>query len=122
MRGFMSVAKALSDESRVRVLMALRGRELCVCQIITFLGLAPSTVSKHIAILWHAQLVESRKQGRWMFYRLNEDDGAPAPVRDAFVWLESALSKDPVTRDDAVRLEAILERNPEELCKELGRS
>ena len=78
MREFMSVAKALGDENRVRVLLALQGRELCVCQIIEFLGLAPSTVWKHISILKQARLVESRKEGRWMHYRLPGRDAPPA--------------------------------------------
>ena len=56
------------------------GRELCVCQIVELLGLAPSTVSKHLAILKQARLVDSRKEGRWMFYRLADED-APVEAR-----------------------------------------
>ncbi|TFG44900.1 MAG: ArsR family transcriptional regulator, partial [Candidatus Brocadiia bacterium] len=59
MLSFLSITKALADESRVRTLMALDGRELCVCQITELLGLAPSTVSKHMAILTQARLVEN---------------------------------------------------------------
>ena len=80
MRDLMAVLKALADENRVRALMALRPRELCVCQIIELLGLAPSTVSKHMAILKQARLVDSRKQGRWMFYRLAKRE-APVEAR-----------------------------------------
>ena len=69
MRDLMAVIKALADENRVRVLLALGAGELCVCQIVELLGLAPSTVSKHLSILKQARLVESRKEGRWMFYR-----------------------------------------------------
>ena len=54
MREFMAVLKALADENRVRAVAALRGRELCVCQIVELLGLANSTVSKHMAILKQA--------------------------------------------------------------------
>ena len=92
MRDLMAVIKALADENRVRILMALGPKELCVCQIVELLGLAPSTVSKHMAILKQARLVDSRKEGRWMFYRLAEEDasieakemtalGIPAPCR-----------------------------------------
>ena len=70
MRDLMAVLKALADENRVRALMSLRAGELCACQIIELLGLAPSTVSKHIAILKQARLVDCHKEGRWMFYRL----------------------------------------------------
>ena len=61
---FMSVIKAIADTNRVRILCVLQGRELCVCQIIEMLGLAPSTVSKHLSILRQARLLEDRKEGR----------------------------------------------------------
>ena len=72
MKEFLSITKAMGDESRLRALLALAGGELCLCQIIELLGLAPSTVSKHMAVLHHAGLVETRKQGRWIFYSLAE--------------------------------------------------
>ena len=87
----MAVAKALADENRVRVLLTLCGRELCVCQIIEMLGLAPSTVSKHMAILKQARLVESRKEGRWMFYRLAGED-APTEAREATALVSRLLA------------------------------
>lgn len=49
---FLTTRCALTDENRIRVLMALRGRQLCVCQVIAFLDLAPSTTSKHLSIPW----------------------------------------------------------------------
>jgi ArsR family transcriptional regulator, arsenate/arsenite/antimonite-responsive transcriptional repressor len=70
LRHVLRVAKALSDPSRLRALAALREGELCVCQLIALLNLAPSTVSKHLSILHEADLVESRKEGRWVHYRL----------------------------------------------------
>ena len=51
MRDFMAITKALSDPNRVRILLALRDGELCVCQITELFGFAPSTVSKHLSIL-----------------------------------------------------------------------
>jgi ArsR family transcriptional regulator len=96
----MTVIKALADENRVRILMALRGRELCVCEIIGFLGLAPSTVSKHMSILKNARLVESRKDGRWVFYRLAEEDTLQA-VQNAQSWVINCLENDPeIIRDE----------------------
>jgi ArsR family transcriptional regulator len=70
MNDVLNVAKALADANRLRALMALGAGELCVCQLIEMLGLAPSTVSKHLSILHQAGLVEVRKEGRWMYYRL----------------------------------------------------
>jgi DNA-binding transcriptional ArsR family regulator len=115
MRDLMAVLKALADENRVRALMALRPRELCVCQIIELLGLAPSTVSKHMAILKQARLVDSRKQGRWIFYRLAKRE-APAEARKIAATVAQLLADDPQARDDAKRLTQILKIDPEVLC------
>jgi DNA-binding transcriptional ArsR family regulator len=111
----MAVTKALADENRVRMLLALKDRELCVCQIIELFGLAPSTVSKHMSILRQAQLVEGRKEGRWMHYRL-AGDRAPLPVRSALAWLAETLAREEQIRSDAKRLKAILKLDPQELC------
>jgi ArsR family transcriptional regulator, arsenate/arsenite/antimonite-responsive transcriptional repressor len=116
MRELMSVLKALADESRVRALTALGQGELCVCQIVELLGLAPSTVSKHMAILKQARLVDSRKQGRWMFYRLAKR-GTPVEARKIAALLSQLLADDPQTRQDAKRLSQILKIDPEVLCR-----
>ena len=60
MNDLLTITNALADEGRLRALAALFPGELCACQIIELLGLAPSTVSKHMAILRHAGLVQSR--------------------------------------------------------------
>jgi ArsR family transcriptional regulator, arsenate/arsenite/antimonite-responsive transcriptional repressor len=116
MRPMMDVLKALSDENRVRALMALHDSELCVCQIIELLQLAPSTVSKHMSILKQARLVESRKEGRWILYRLAEED-APEEARSAIEWLVRTLEADDRIRTDERDLAAILRKDPEELCR-----
>lgn len=94
MRGFMDITRALADENRVRAVMALNGGELCVCQVIALLGLAPSTVSKHMQILRQARLVESRKDGRWIYYRLAGED-APEAAQAAVEWVRSHAAADP---------------------------
>jgi ArsR family transcriptional regulator len=116
MRAFMTVAKALADENRVRALLALGERELCVCQMIELLGLAPSTVSKHISILKQARLVDSRKDGRWVYYRLADGD-VPLEASEALAWVSRSLSGDPQIRSDKARLKQILRIQREELCK-----
>lgn len=78
---FTAITKALSDPHRVRALMALRRGEVCVCQLIELLSLAPSTVSKHMAILKSAGLVVSRKDSRWVHYRLAESDNGKETQR-----------------------------------------
>jgi len=116
MLSFLSITKSLADESRLRILMSLDGRELCVCQITELLGLAPSTVSKHMAILTQARLVENRKDGRWRYYRLAGDE-ATSEVLDAIAWVRSSVSNAPRIRQDAEILEEMLKIGPEELCR-----
>jgi ArsR family transcriptional regulator len=116
MREFMAITKALADENRVRMLLALRDGELCVCQITELFGLAPSTISKHLSILHQAGLAESRKSGRWMHYSLPGKTASTA-ARQAIRWAAEAVGKDPRVIADAKRLNEVLAINPEELCK-----
>jgi DNA-binding transcriptional ArsR family regulator len=116
MREFMNITKALADESRVRTLLALRQGELCVCQITELFGFAPSTVSKHLSILFQARLVESRKDGRWIYYQL-PGKNAPAVVREALDWIEKSQAKAPQVLEDNKKLKKILKQDPAELCK-----
>src|SRR5450756_1866860 len=107
MREFMAITKALSDPNRVRILLALRRSELCVCQITELFGFAPSTVSKHLSILHNAGLILSRKSERWVYYRLPDKTAAPA-VREALAWVHKALAKTDEVAEDAKKLKQIL--------------
>lgn len=115
MRETLAVMKALADESRLRIVVALKGRELCLCQLVELLGLATSTVSRHMSILQQARLVESRKDGRWTFFRL--DEMAPPESREAAELVVRQLKKDGQVRDDLKRLKGILKIDPEQLCR-----
>ena len=111
MRSTLRITKALSDIQRLRILMMLRVGELCVCQIIAVLGLAPSTVSKHLSLLSEADLVVSRKEGRWAHYRL--PDGATLKtVRPMLKWLEVSLRNDEAIAQDGKKLKAVLDCPP----------
>jgi ArsR family transcriptional regulator, arsenate/arsenite/antimonite-responsive transcriptional repressor len=121
MREFMNVVRALADENRLRALLALREGELCVCQIIAFLSLAPSTVSKHMSILRNAGLVEATKRGRWVYYWLPHDDEASRLVARIVSLVLDELSTDPAILKDNERLRAVLQEHPHELCSSQGR-
>src|SRR5580765_4932188 len=116
MRDFMTVTKALADENRVRMLLALQGGELCVCQITEMFGLAASTISNHLSILYQAGLVDSRKDGRWIYYSLPAK-GTSTPAREAIRLVARSLADDAHTIEDAARLKKILAIDPVELCK-----
>ncbi|CAG0973076.1 partial Arsenic resistance transcriptional regulator ArsR1, partial [Anaerolineae bacterium] len=100
----VAIAKALADRTRLRIIMALTGGELCVCQIVELCSLAPSTISKHLQLLAHAGLIASRKDGRWIYYRLAES-GASGNVRGALKWVRDCFSGDSVISADRKKLE-----------------
>jgi DNA-binding transcriptional ArsR family regulator len=115
MRNITNITKALSDENRVRALMMLCQGELCVCQLIQMLGLAPSTVSKHMSILYQAGLVDARKEGRWNYYRPADED-APEFVLDAIKWVQKSLAKDKKIVADNRQLKLVCKMEKDELC------
>ena len=108
-RTALRVTKALSDGQRIRIMMLLRGGELCVCRIVEVLALAPSTVSKHLSILSEADLVEVRKDGRWAYYRLARGE-ARKTVRPVLKWLEDMLGGNETVIQDGHKLADILEK------------
>jgi len=116
MNEFMALTRALADPSRVRLLLALRRGELCVCQIAELFGFAPSTMSKHLSILHQAGLIQSRKHHRWVHYRL-PDKSAPAAVRQALDWVRRSIGKSDEARADAKKLDRILKMDIQEICR-----
>lgn len=118
MREVLDVLKAMADENRLRALGALRGGELCVCQLIALMGLAPSTVSKHLTILRAARLVESRKQGRWMYYRLSRDFRTPSTGK-LIALLFKDMDHTPRIIEDRKKLKRICGEDMEKLCRRL---
>jgi DNA-binding transcriptional ArsR family regulator len=114
MRDVLQVAKALSDENRLRALITVKDGELCVCQIIQVLGLSPATVSKHMDILERAGLVQRRREGKWRFYRLADEDPT-GPAGRALDWVLASLRGDPRMAADARQVRAIRKKDLEEV-------
>lgn len=119
MHDTLDVLKALADETRLRALCALRGGELCVCQLIALLDLAPSTVSKHLSLLRAARLVESRKDGRWMYYRLSKEFRAPSTGEMVALLFKELESKGRIAADRQ-RLVEICGESMESLCRKIS--
>jgi ArsR family transcriptional regulator len=117
MKSVLLITKALADRQRVRMLLLLQGRELCVCQVIAVLELAPSTISKHLSILSAAGLVEHRKEGRWAYYRL-AGRSADFTVRSALQWVAQSLRHDEAIAKDLKKLNGVLRCDPEALCRQ----
>jgi ArsR family transcriptional regulator, arsenate/arsenite/antimonite-responsive transcriptional repressor len=74
MNELASIFKALSDETRLRIVKLLERGELCVCDIVAALGLVQPKVSFHLGVLKDAGLVRDRKEGKWIHYRFDESD------------------------------------------------
>ena len=102
----------LSDETRLRSLMLMQQEgELCVCELVHALGLIQPKVSRHLAAMRDAGLVVDRRQGQWIYYRLNpdlpkwalkvmQDTAAEAVNREPYVNDMAALAEMP-NRPDA---------------------
>lgn len=116
MREVMDVLKALADENRVRLLYALKCGELCVCQLIALLELAPSTVSKHLTILRSARLIDSRKSGRWMYYRLVNKFRPASAGKVLDLLFKDMKNTDQVVKDQK-RLKIICSEGLEAICR-----
>jgi len=115
MEQLLSVFKALSDRNRLRVFAALTAHEeLCACQITELLGITGATASRHMGLLLSARLVQSRKEGRWVHYRLNHDSPSFAPVME---WVQGQFRDDIDIRQDKTTLKEITSCQPEELCR-----
>jgi ArsR family transcriptional regulator, arsenate/arsenite/antimonite-responsive transcriptional repressor len=95
--------KALADGTRLRILGLLLAGEVCVCDIQDSLKSPQSKISRHLAYLRRARLVETRREGLWIHYRLGT---LPDPVLAAIVdAVRHALTHTDVVRRDGVRLQ-----------------
>ncbi len=97
--------RAFSDPTRLRILHLLRNGEVCVGDLVTVLRVPQPTASRHLAYLRRANLVETRKDGLWMYYSL-----APATTnvhRSLLACLEGCGADVPDLGRDTTRLEAL---------------
>lgn len=115
LKDFLRVTQALSNSTRLRILMALRKQELCLCQLVELLKLAPSTVSKHLSILKDAGFVAERKRGKFVFNRISSEAYSPI-AREALKLAVKNLPKDKAIVADETALKRILKLDVEKLC------
>lgn len=103
MKSFATVFKALSDDSRLRIINLLfYSGELCVCDIEEVMGFTQTKVSRHLAYLRKAGLVDDRRQGLWMLYSIAKPrDGEHKKILD---FLAGLLKSNEVALKDAERL------------------
>ncbi|MHC1578538.1 MAG: ArsR/SmtB family transcription factor [Dehalococcoidia bacterium] len=103
MRGFVKLFKALSDETRIRILKVLLQRECCVCEVMQALDISQSRASRNLGILEDAGFVKSRRDGLWIVYSIDEQrmnsDGALL-----IELLRNSLINEEITQQDRERL------------------
>lgn len=99
MRALVDLHKALADDTRLRILRLLQELgELCVCDVETGLDITQSRASRHMTLLRQAGLVEDRRDGQWVYYRIAEPL-APAAA-SALASIREAMRDDPRSRRD----------------------
>ena len=112
MEEILNAIKALADRHRIRALSALYGQELCLCNLQDLLGLVPSSVSRHMAILQEAGFVTSRKNGKWTYFSLAPLEGN-APGISLLRWVLESLEEDPATLADRERVRQLKKKDGE---------
>ena len=70
MKNTVKIFKALSNETRIRIMALLYQRELCVCEIEKILHINQTTASRHLNILKYSGLVKDRREGLWIYYSI----------------------------------------------------
>ena len=109
MKELVSIFKALSDETRLRIVKLLEHGELCVCDLVAACDMVQPKVSFHLRVLKAAGLVKDRKQGKWMHYRLDDTD-----LFKRFLLLTARdRIADEDVRKDRLRLERFLKTKAE---------
>ena len=110
----VSIFKALSDQNRLRILASLTMyAELCACQITELLQVSGATSSRHLDVLIAAGLIDRRKDGRWVYYRLKADHDGFEPVMD---WIKSEFSKSEDIENCSKALKKITACNLKTFC------
>lgn len=109
--------KTLGDETRLRILNLVCGRELCVCLIKEVLNLQQPNVSKHLGRLKAAGIISCRKISQWCFFRISDTFKAECGALCEF--MRTIWSSEKIYLEDTRRLECLMETN--DCCEELIR-
>ena len=116
MEDIIKVLKALCDETRLRMLMLIEQKELCVCEVMRILDMHQSRVSRHLNILRDAGLARARRQGTWMFYSAAANESSEHHARVAEALRKWMKDKDIVRRDIARLEKCIADRGTDGHC------
>jgi DNA-binding transcriptional ArsR family regulator len=113
MDNFVKIFKALSDKNRVRILKMLEQNELCVCEITGVLDITVSTVSSHLSILVDAGFIALRKEGKWVYAKMNKTSDN-AVMHQLLAMIPGWINDDDVVKMDLINVRDI---DKETSCK-----
>jgi ArsR family transcriptional regulator, arsenate/arsenite/antimonite-responsive transcriptional repressor len=120
MKNMLTVFKALSDETRLRIMKLLEGGELCICKIMEITEMKQSRVSRHMGILKNAGLVVDRREGKWVHYSLNSRP-AHGCCEQVIAVLERCVKDHDVIVEDRAKLRKLLDREKKGLWRPKGK-
>jgi len=105
MKAVTTFLEAMTDPTRLRLLRLLRRQELCVCELVDTLRMPQYKISRHLRNLRAVGLVEARRDGRWMHYRLVRRGAQARLMQDLLEVLCSHVDKTPRGKQDDSSLE-----------------
>ncbi len=103
MRNLVKVFRALSDETRIRILKVLLERECCVCEVMQALGISQSRASRNLGILEDAGFVKSRRDRLWIVYSI-DGQMVSSYVASLIEMLRDSLVNEEIILQDRERL------------------
>jgi len=116
MRELVGVFRALSDETRLRILKVLLERECCVCEVMQALGISQSRASRNLGILEGAGFVKSRRDGLWIVYSINKQT-MNSYVASLIEALRGSLVNEEIILQDRERLSQAVRVGPRAIGK-----
>lgn len=108
----IDIFKALSDDTRLRILSLIWNGEMCVCEIEKSLRLTQSNASRHLTILKNAGMLTCSKQAQWAYFKLNEDFFEKN--KELYEYLDNNLKRLPTYKSDT---DQMLICKKQDLCK-----
>jgi ArsR family transcriptional regulator len=115
MKEIAIIFKALSDDTRLRVIKLLQERELCVCELMQVLDMSQPRISRHMSVLKNAGLVEDRREGKWVHYFLcngtdNED------IKRILQSFSQMANDNQLVQEDKKKLKKALRLSEKKIC------
>jgi len=117
MRNFVKLFKALSDETRIRILKVLLERECCVCEVMQALDISQSRASRNLGILEDAGFIKSRRDGLWIVYSIDRQKKMNSYAAPLIELLRGSLVNEETILQDKKRLSRAMRVGPRAIQK-----